>query len=248
MKNPGELCPIRGYGLIASSLGLAAEAGKVSDLIKKGIFHRQGIEGEGFRRKILFGLGGVLWYLTQLGKSQGLTFDEIAEANIEKLRQRYPDGYTPEASAARVDTNPASEPKGFTALSDLLHPVLSSLDPANHTPECLAAGKEYERLRHEYSAQWPGHCRECLGTGGSESEDTETGGIDREFCLHCIERPKGSIRTRSCPRCKSWLSAETAEELQNDIAPCPGCGWQWRDSSPIAQVPECTCLLGDKEP
>lgn len=42
--------------------------------------------------------GDVLWFLTLLFKTHGLSFSEVMEYNIEKLRKRYPEGFTQEAA------------------------------------------------------------------------------------------------------------------------------------------------------
>ena len=48
------------------------------------------------REQILLELGDVLWCLTIVATSAGLTLDQVARANIEKLSQRHPDGFRPQ--------------------------------------------------------------------------------------------------------------------------------------------------------
>ena len=38
-------------------------------------------------------LGDVLWYLAVAAKAAGLTLDEVAAKNVDKLRARYPEGF-----------------------------------------------------------------------------------------------------------------------------------------------------------
>lgn len=80
-----------------NALGLAGEAGEVADLIKKGIFHQQGLDTDHLRKE----LGDVLWYLTALCSDLGLSLEEIMQHNIKKLWARYPDGYDPERTTIR---------------------------------------------------------------------------------------------------------------------------------------------------
>lgn len=88
--------------LSLSGMGLAGEAGEVCDLLKKIVHHDRPLD-EAMRRKICHEMGDVLWYLTYLAGVLGLTLDEVANANVEKLRARYPDGFTTEASIAKAD-------------------------------------------------------------------------------------------------------------------------------------------------
>jgi NTP pyrophosphatase (non-canonical NTP hydrolase) len=85
--------------LVWNALGLVGEAGEVADLLKKGIFHQHGIN----LPKVAKELGDVLWYVAALCTRLGLTLNEVMSLNIAKLRERYPDGYSPAASVARVD-------------------------------------------------------------------------------------------------------------------------------------------------
>ena len=46
-------------------------------------------------------IGDVLWYCAELATALGVTLDEIAQGNVDKLRRRYPDGFDPERSIHR---------------------------------------------------------------------------------------------------------------------------------------------------
>jgi len=85
--------------LVWNALGLAGEAGEVADTIKKAVFHRHALDAD----KLVKELGDVLWYLAALASKLGVGLDEVAERNIAKLRERYPEGYSSAASVARVD-------------------------------------------------------------------------------------------------------------------------------------------------
>lgn len=85
--------------LSLGALGVAGEAGEVADLIKKHLFHDKPLDDAALLRE----LGDVLWYLSYLAQATGHTLEEVALANVEKLRKRYPNGFSPEAAAARAD-------------------------------------------------------------------------------------------------------------------------------------------------
>ena len=68
--------------------GLAGEAGEVNDKLKKIIRDKNG-KFEMRDEKILKELGDVLWYLVRTGSWFGYSFEEIINANHEKLKSRW---------------------------------------------------------------------------------------------------------------------------------------------------------------
>ena len=52
-------------------------------------------------------LGDVAWYHAAIATKLGLQLSDIQEANIDKLRKRFPEGFTTEDSVARVDVGPS---------------------------------------------------------------------------------------------------------------------------------------------
>jgi NTP pyrophosphatase (non-canonical NTP hydrolase) len=81
-------------------LGLCGEAGEVAELTKKSVFHGHSVSLEEYEKE----LGDVLWYLSGTATILGLNLEDIAAKNIEKLKKRFPDGFRPEDSIRRVDT------------------------------------------------------------------------------------------------------------------------------------------------
>lgn len=81
--------------LINGVMGLCGEAGEAIDIVKKHV--AQGHELD--REALIKELGDVAWYLAETATALGVDLDEILERNIEKLRKRYPEGFSAEEVA-----------------------------------------------------------------------------------------------------------------------------------------------------
>ena len=77
--------------LMTAALGLSAEAGEFTEVVKK-IF----LQGKPYTEENVFHmkreLGDICWYLAQACMALDTTFDEVIEMNVEKLKARYPGG------------------------------------------------------------------------------------------------------------------------------------------------------------
>lgn len=80
-------------------LGLVGETGEVVDLIKKHIYQGHSLNVTEFKKE----LGDVLWYVSYLADTYGLTLDDVMETNIKKLERRYPRGFEVNASVHREE-------------------------------------------------------------------------------------------------------------------------------------------------
>jgi NTP pyrophosphatase (non-canonical NTP hydrolase) len=85
--------------MLDAAAGLAEEAGEVLGLVRKHVFQEHALERERLAKE----LGDALWCLTIAARAADVSLADVAAANLEKLRRRYPDGFTPAASAARAD-------------------------------------------------------------------------------------------------------------------------------------------------
>ena len=83
------LYPQRLSNLEYPTLGLAGEAGEVANIVKKIQRDYGGIITDEIRGKLKDELGDVLWYISACADELGLTLDEIAEFNVEKLARRH---------------------------------------------------------------------------------------------------------------------------------------------------------------
>lgn len=77
-------------GYMEKALGLAGETGEVMEKVKKMIRDKDGVfsptpeDLEELKKE----LGDVLWYLSALAFYNGIELDDVARANLDKLRSR----------------------------------------------------------------------------------------------------------------------------------------------------------------
>nr|DAZ00825.1 MAG TPA: NTP-PPase-like protein [Caudoviricetes sp.] len=95
----GALVKVCSKRLLEAVMGLNGEAGECQEIVKKAMFHGHELDIEA----LLLEAGDVLWYLTELCNELGISVDTIAKLNLQKLKNRYPDGFTHEASRERKE-------------------------------------------------------------------------------------------------------------------------------------------------
>ena len=83
--------------LINSVMGLCGEAGEAIDLMKKHLHQGHPLDREALLRE----LGDVAWYLAEAAFALDATLEEVCQGNIDKLRRRYPEGFSREKSLHR---------------------------------------------------------------------------------------------------------------------------------------------------
>lgn len=78
-------------------LGLAGESGECCDILKKYFFQGHELDKE----HLMDELGDVMWYIAETASGLGITLEDVAIHNVEKLKKRYPDGFSAERSVHR---------------------------------------------------------------------------------------------------------------------------------------------------
>lgn len=73
---------------ITKILGLAGEAGEVAEKFKKIIRNQNGKITASDKQELTKELGDVLWYTSTIASYLGVTFEEVARANANKLADR----------------------------------------------------------------------------------------------------------------------------------------------------------------
>lgn len=66
-------------------LGLAGECGECCDIVKKYKYQGHDLNKEHLKDE----LGDVLWYLAETASGLGITLEEVAQYNLDKLHKRY---------------------------------------------------------------------------------------------------------------------------------------------------------------
>lgn len=79
------------------AMGLADESGEFLGIIKKYLFHGHNLDIEHIKEE----LGDVTWYLANILNHYGIDPEEIFKKNIDKLKKRYPNGFSEERSRNR---------------------------------------------------------------------------------------------------------------------------------------------------
>jgi NTP pyrophosphatase (non-canonical NTP hydrolase) len=83
--------------MLDAAAGLAEESGEILGFVRKHVFQSHPLQ----RDSLTIELGDALWCLAMTAKSAGLSLEQIAAANVAKLRARYPEGYSDTASRER---------------------------------------------------------------------------------------------------------------------------------------------------
>ncbi len=94
---PGELIDLYDSRLCNWALGVTNEAGELAGLIKHQVFHKQEVSTMEIAKEV----GDVLWYLSALCQTMGISLQHCAELNIAKLTHRHGQQFSFEGSADR---------------------------------------------------------------------------------------------------------------------------------------------------
>ena len=83
--------------LINSVMGLCGESGEAIDIVKKWLAQGHELDKE----RLIKELGDVAWYLAEAATALDIPLEQILQANIDKLKKRYPDGFEIKRSIVR---------------------------------------------------------------------------------------------------------------------------------------------------
>ena len=83
--------------LLNGVMGLCGEAGEAIDLVKKHLHQGHPLDKERLAKE----LGDIAWYLAETAYALDLPLETILRGNLEKLKKRYPEGFSSEQSIHR---------------------------------------------------------------------------------------------------------------------------------------------------
>ena len=87
-----------GEKLAHAVCGIASEAGEIAGIFQKSMQGHVVV-----RSDLTKEIGDVLWMLSELCDVYGFDMGEVANENIEKLKKRYPEGFSEERSIHRTE-------------------------------------------------------------------------------------------------------------------------------------------------
>ena len=77
--------------LLTAAVGMSAEAGEFTEVVKKIVFQGKPVNEENLfhlKRE----LGDIMWYVSQACMGLDISIEEVIQMNFEKLSARYPEG------------------------------------------------------------------------------------------------------------------------------------------------------------
>ena len=85
--------------LINAVMGLCGESGEAIDIVKKHLHQGHELNKE----KLIKELGDIAWYLAEACFALDVELETVLTMNIEKLKKRYPEGFTVDKSVNRSE-------------------------------------------------------------------------------------------------------------------------------------------------
>ena len=98
VRGKDDICPdIVPIRVLHALLGLSGEVGELSEAVKKWLYYGKPLDAMNIKEE----LGDVLWYMALLCNTLSLDLWDVMEANIRKLKVRYPEKFTEEKALKR---------------------------------------------------------------------------------------------------------------------------------------------------
>ena len=85
-----DLSDSRVSRLLHSCQGFSTETGEFADVVKRWVFYGQPLDEITAKEE----LGDLLWYIAMACNALGLQMGDVMEANIAKLKNRFPEKFT----------------------------------------------------------------------------------------------------------------------------------------------------------
>ncbi len=85
--------------LINSVMGLCGESGEAIDIVKKWLAQGHDLDKAHLAKE----LGDIAWYLAEAATALDIPLEDIFQANLDKLKKRYPQGFDTQRSLTRLE-------------------------------------------------------------------------------------------------------------------------------------------------
>lgn len=85
--------------LINGVMGLCGESGEAIDIVKKHLAQGHPLD----KQKLIKELGDIAWYLAETAYALGVPLEDVLQQNIDKLKERYPEGFSSSRSIYREE-------------------------------------------------------------------------------------------------------------------------------------------------
>lgn len=85
--------------LINGVMGLCGESGEAIDLVKKHLAQGHELDKDALIKE----LGDIAWYLAETATVLEVDLEEVLSRNIDKLKKRYPEGFSTDKSVNREE-------------------------------------------------------------------------------------------------------------------------------------------------
>ena len=84
--------------LINGVMGLCGESGEAIDIVNKWLAQGHALDKEHLAKE----LGDIAWYLAEAATALEIPLEDILQANLDKLKKRYPQGFETQRSFTRL--------------------------------------------------------------------------------------------------------------------------------------------------
>lgn len=198
---------VRVFRLLHAVLGIASEMGELADQMKRHLYYGKPLDLVNMAEE----LGDVEWYLPLGADALGLTLGHLMRSNLAKLKNRYPEKFTADASDERN-----------TALERLILEQHVDAPEEGDNPE-LAKGLEQARNGEFVEGPTAQEILEDSLDGDLTSLQEAPESLD---CSGCGRMLEGTWLW--CPSCATPIPATPAPRQTDPVSDqhptLPGCG------------------------
>ncbi len=100
---PNDHPMLKAIRLLQGTNGVASELGEITSLVQKRYWYGKDITDAEMAAKIKDEVGDVCWHLMQILSAFGVSFGDVLEANLAKLKARYPNAGWEQAACENRD-------------------------------------------------------------------------------------------------------------------------------------------------